>query len=400
MERSEEHHGASKEERARATSAGGAPRAYRHREGYQSKGEREQGLARMKQENLGASRQRGWPGFHYCYPDGSRRQGRPNGDWVTVTSSPGSPPDMHHPERSEGHHGAKSAGGAPRTWREALKQRMEPWLQRMEQEQALARMRTASNQLTTEHTKSSAAEQRLHPLEERPGCFAGRPVMRHSLDAISNKKTLKIYVDRGGMSSILAFEVGVRERPADLKMMLVRTFEPSLQFRLVSEHLGPLPDHNTFQECGLADKSMLRLVYTNDSIDISSDEEEEGVAAVQSALRRERSRSPQQRFVVSAAGARGGRAGAREAQANSRRLCDLVPPPPARSKSAEPSGGDGVARREPRATFLVPPPARSKSAEPTLILASSLGISLRMPDTQIRGRNGSTHSAASLGTEN
>ena len=115
--------------------------------------------------------------------------------------------------------------------------------------------------------------------------------MRHSLDAMSNKKTLKIYVDRGGMSSILAFEVGVRERLADLKAELVRTFWPSLQFRLVSEHLGPLPDHNTFQKCGLADKSMLRVVYTNDSIDVSSDEEEEGVAAVQSALRRERSRS-------------------------------------------------------------------------------------------------------------
>ena len=103
---------------------------------------------------------------------------------------------------------------------------------------------------------------------------------------------MNIYVDRGGMSSILAFEVGVRERLADLKMELVRTFWPSLQFRLVSEHLGPLPDHNTFQKCGLADKSMLRVVYTNDSIDVSSDEEEEGVAAVQSALRRERSRSP------------------------------------------------------------------------------------------------------------
>ena len=109
---------------------------------------------------------------------------------------------------------------------------------------------------------------------------------------MSNKKTLEIYVDRGGMSSILAFEVGVRERLADLKMELVRTFWPSLQFRLVSEHLGPLPDHNTFQECGLADKSMLRMVYTIDSIDASSDEEEEGVAVVQSALRCERSRSP------------------------------------------------------------------------------------------------------------
>ena len=105
-------------------------------------------------------------------------------------------------------------------------------------------------------------------------------------------ETLNIYVDRGGMSSILAFEVGVRERLADLKMELVRTFWPSLQFRLVSEHLGPLPDHNTFQECGLADKSMLRMVYTIDSIDASSDEEEEGVAAFQPALRRERSRSP------------------------------------------------------------------------------------------------------------
>ena len=52
MERSEEHHGASKDERARATSAGGAPRTYGHREGYQSKGELEQELARMKQENL------------------------------------------------------------------------------------------------------------------------------------------------------------------------------------------------------------------------------------------------------------------------------------------------------------------------------------------------------------
>ena len=69
----------------------------------------------------------------------------------------------------------------------------------MEQEQALARMKQenlaiqqnlmASNQLVTEHTKSSAAEQRLHPLEERPGSFAGRPVMRSSLVAKSNKQT-------------------------------------------------------------------------------------------------------------------------------------------------------------------------------------------------------------------
>ena len=111
-------------------------------------------------------------------------------------------------------------------------------------------------------------------------------------------ETLNIYVDRGGMSSILAFDVDVRQRIADLKAELVRWGPfpvkslPSLRFRLVSEHLGPLPDHNTFQECGLADKSMLRLVYTIDSIDASSDEEEEGVAAFQPALRRERSRSP------------------------------------------------------------------------------------------------------------
>ena len=246
-------------------------------------------------------------------------------------------------------------------------------------------------------------------LLERPGSFAGRPAMErseehhgarkeeraramsaggaHRIIAESNKKTLNIYVDRGGMSSILAFEVGVRERLADLKAELVRTFWPSLQFRLVSEHLGPLPDHNTFQECGLADKSMLRLVYTNDSIDISSDEEEEGVAAVQSALRRERSRSPQQRFVVSAAGARGGH--------------KFV-----RSVSHELTVGDCVT------WFLLlrPGPSQRSPAEAMVLhvrvlggvggVASSHAISLRIPDTQMRGRNGSTHSVTSLGKEN
>ena len=49
-ERPEESHGdGGKDERARATSAGGAPRTYGHREGYQSKADLEQDLARLKQ---------------------------------------------------------------------------------------------------------------------------------------------------------------------------------------------------------------------------------------------------------------------------------------------------------------------------------------------------------------
>ena len=93
--------------------------------------------------------------------------------------------------------------------------------------------------------------------------------------------SLRIYVNPGGISDILAFDVEPGQSVGELQTMVARFV--SQPFYLVGAAVGRLPQHQTVQECGLRGGSMLQIVS---EIAILSDQEENEEGGI-----RERSRS-------------------------------------------------------------------------------------------------------------